>query len=214
MPGVVKTLNRLIGSVLVRDGKIIAEGFHAAYGTSHAERQLLENFKAEIKPTDILYVNLEPCCHTGKTPPCTDIILERGIKHIVIGMQDPDPRVAGKGIEILRKNKVQIEGPVLRAQCEWLNRGFISVRTKQRPWITVKSAHSSDGKIANDDGAPLAITDEAQNMWSHEHLRFTHDAILVGMKATEDLRTWFWSQHNTIQRWAAIVAARVAKSVS
>ena len=164
----------------MRDGKIIAEGHHQAFGKSHAERSLLENYSGDIQPTDILYVNLEPCCHTGKTPPCTDIILERGIKHVVIGMQDPDVRVAGKGIEILRKNGVLIEGPVLRAECEWLNRGFFSVRTKQRPWITLKMAHTADGRIANADGSPLAITSEAQNIWSHTFLRAKHDAILVG----------------------------------
>ena len=172
----------LVGSVLVRDGKIIAEGHHQAFGKSHAERSLLENYSGDILPTDILYVNLEPCCHTGKQPPCTDIILERRIKHVVIGMQDPDVRVAGKGIEILRKSGVTVEGPVLRAECEWLNRGFVSVRTKQRPWITLKMAHTIDGRIANADGSKLASTSPEQNVWSHTHLRMTHDAILIGVQ--------------------------------
>lgn len=172
----------LVGSVLVRDGKIIAEGYHRGFGLAHAERDLLTSFTDDIRPDDILYVNLEPCCHTGKTPPCTDIILERGIKHVVIGMRDPDSRVSGKGIELLRQNGVTVEGPVLRAECEWLNRGFVSVRTKNRPWITIKMAKASDGRIANADGSPLAITSPAQNTWSHTFLRARHDAIVVGVQ--------------------------------
>lgn len=172
----------LVGSVLVRDGHIIAEGYHHAFGKNHAERALLESFTGEIQPDDVLYVNLEPCCHTGKTPPCTDIILEHGIKHVVIGMRDPDTRVSGKGIALLRQNGVMVEGPVLRAECEWLNRGFVSVRTKNRPWITIKMAKTIDGRIANTDGSPLAITSEKQNIWSHTFLRSQHDAILVGVQ--------------------------------
>ncbi|HVW67310.1 MAG TPA: bifunctional diaminohydroxyphosphoribosylaminopyrimidine deaminase/5-amino-6-(5-phosphoribosylamino)uracil reductase RibD [Candidatus Peribacteraceae bacterium] len=172
----------LVGSVLVRDGKIIAEDFHREFGREHAERALLQSFTGDILPTDTLYVNLEPCCHHGKTLPCTDIILERGVKHVVIGMQDPDSRVRGQGIELLRSKGVMIEGPVLRAECEWLNRGFLSVRTKNRPWITLKSAHASDGRIANADGSPLAITSQEQNVWSHTFLRSRHDAILVGVQ--------------------------------
>jgi diaminohydroxyphosphoribosylaminopyrimidine deaminase/5-amino-6-(5-phosphoribosylamino)uracil reductase len=172
----------LVGAVLVRDGKIIAEGFHAKRGAAHAERDLLEKFSQEIRPDDILYTNLEPCCHHGRTPPCTDIILERGIRHVVWGMIDPDIRVAGEGNAILKKNGVTIEGPVLRAECEWMNKGFTSVRTKKRPWITLKSARMSDGRIANDDGSPLVITSPEQNKWSHEFLRARHDAILVGVQ--------------------------------
>lgn len=197
----------LVGAVLVRDGNIIAEGFHVGYGKVHAERHLLENFPGEIRPDDILYTNLEPCCHTGKQPPCTDILLERGIKHVVVGMNDPDERVAGKGIAILREKNVTIEGPVLRAECEWLNRGFISVRTKKRPWITVKSAHTRNGKIAKDDGSPMAITSDEQNKWSHEHLRSTHDAIVVGVQTVihDDPRLDARLAKNKYQPWRIIL---------
>ncbi len=172
----------LVGAVLVRDGKVIAEGHHAKRGGAHAERDLLEKFSEAISPNDILYANLEPCCHHGRTPPCTDIILERDIKHVVFGMVDPDVRVSGQGIAILKEHGVTVEGPVLRADCEWLNRGFISVRTKQRPWITLKSARMSDGRIANVDGSPLTITSPEQNKWSHTFLRARHDAIVVGVQ--------------------------------
>lgn len=172
----------MVGAVLVRDGKVIAEGYHIKYGDLHAERHVLQNFKGEIKPDDILYTNLEPCCHTGKQPPCTDIIIERGVKHVVFGMRDPDHRVLGKGIEILQKAGVEVIGPVESAQCEWFNRGFVSVRTKGRPWITLKQAKNSDQLTANSDGSRLMITSQEQDIWSHTFLRAKHDAILVGVQ--------------------------------
>ena len=171
----------LVGTVLVRDGEIIAEGYHAGFGKPHAERALLELFTDHILPTDTLYVNLEPCCHTGKTPPCTDIIIERGIKNIVYGMRDPDTRVSGEGLKRLRVTGCSIVGPILPEESMWLNRGFVSVRTKNRPWITLKIAKTRDGKIANADGSTLKITSEDQDRWSHEFLRATHDAILIGI---------------------------------
>ncbi len=171
----------MVGAVLVRDGAIIAEGFHAGFGMSHAERDMLERFDDAIHPTDTLYVNLEPCCHHGKTPPCTDIILERGVQHVVYGMEDPDERMRGEGIEKLIKNGVHVFGPVLGPECERFNRGFVSLRTKNRPFITLKSARTRSGRIAHADGAPLAITSEEQNRWSHTFLRAQHDAILVGV---------------------------------
>lgn len=171
----------MVGAVLVRDGAVIAEGFHEGFGKAHAERQLLQKFDQNIRSSDVLYVNLEPCCHHGKTPPCTDIILERGIKTIVYGMRDPDPRVSGKGIEQLQSNGVTVIGPILQSECELLNRGFNSVRTKGRPYITLKRAQTRDGRVANDDGSPLAITSAEQDIHSHTHLRAMHDAILVGI---------------------------------
>ena len=134
------------------------------------------------KSDDILYINLEPCCHHGSTPPCTDAIVASGIKHVVIGMVDPDARVAGKGIAILRRAGIEVIGPVLRAECERLNRGYISLRTKGRPYITLKRAQTIDGRVAGDNGTRLCITSEEQNVWSHTFLRSTHDAILVGVQ--------------------------------
>ncbi|MDD5040800.1 MAG: bifunctional diaminohydroxyphosphoribosylaminopyrimidine deaminase/5-amino-6-(5-phosphoribosylamino)uracil reductase RibD [Candidatus Peribacteraceae bacterium] len=174
--------NPLVGAVLVRDGAIIAEAFHEEFGKPHAERALLEDFKDVIRPSDTLVVNLEPCCHQGKTPACTDIIRERGVKHVVFGMVDPDLRVAGKGIACLLKAGIRVTGPVERARCEWLNRGFISLRTKGRPWVTMRSARTKSGAIAKPDGSPLQITSEEQNSWTHQWLRARHDAILVGVQ--------------------------------
>jgi len=174
--------NPLVGAVLVREGKIIAEAFHEGFGKAHAERRLLENFDQKISSDDVLYVNLEPCCHQGKTPACTDIIREKGIKHVVFGMVDPDSHVSGKGIACLLKAGIRVSGPVERAQCEWLNRGFVSLRTKGRPWVTIRSARTKDGAIARPDGSPLKITSEEQDRWTHTWLRGRHDAILAGVQ--------------------------------
>lgn len=174
--------NPLVGAVLVREGKIIAEAFHEGFGKAHAERRLLENFDQKISSDDVLYVNLEPCCHHGKTPACTDIIREKGIKHVVFGMVDPDSHVSGKGIACLLKAGIRVSGPVERARCEWLNRGFVSLRTKGRPWVTVRSARTKDGAIARPDGSPLKITSEEQDRWTHMWLRGRHDAILAGVQ--------------------------------
>jgi len=129
-----------------------------------------------------LYVNLEPCFHHGKTPPCTDLIIESGIKHVVYGMKDPNPEVVGQGIAQLRKAGIQVDGPVLSELCERLNRGYLSILEKGRPYITLKKAQSSDGSIANEDGSQKKITSDEQDKWSHTYLRSKHDAILVGVQ--------------------------------
>ncbi len=180
----------MVGAVLVRNETIIAEGWHRGFGLSHAERDLLESFDQPIMPNDVLHVNLEPCCHQGKTPPCTDIILERGIAHVVYGMMDPDARVAGQGIAALQAAGVKVTGPIDEENCRRLNRGFVWMRTKQRPWITLKRAVANDGAISNPDGSPLRITTEAQDIRSHTELRCHHDAILVGVDTiiTDDPR--------------------------
>lgn len=171
----------LVGAVLVRDGAVVGEGWHRGYGLAHAERDLLQKFDQQCCSTDVLYVNLEPCCHEGKTPPCTDSILKSGVTTVVVGMLDPDPRVAGKGIATLREEGVTVIGPVLESECAWFNRGFITLRTKARPWITLKRAQTRTGDIAAPDGNRLHITTQEQDVWSHTHLRAMHDAVLVGI---------------------------------
>lgn len=188
----------LVGAVLVRPteqtgmergggnandvhGEILAEAYHEGFGTLHAERKLLETYPDHIAPEDILYVNLEPCCHHGKTPPCVDLLLQRGVRRVVVGTPDPDPRVGGEGISRLRAAGVDVRGPVLRAECERCNRGFLTLRTKGRLWITLKSAQTHEGSIAHPDGSPLKITSPKQDIWSHTALRAKMDAILVGV---------------------------------
>ena len=188
-------INPMVGSVLVREDQIIAEAFHEGFGLLHAERALLEHLSDRnrsgrspvvslvepLSSADVLYVNLEPCCHQGKTPPCTDIILEKGIKIVVFGMYDPNPEVSGKGIELLRNNGVLVTGPINPELCERFNKGFVSLQTNGRPYITLKRAQTSSGAIAKPDGSPLKITSDEQDVWSHTHLRSRHDAILVGV---------------------------------
>lgn len=170
-----------VGAVLASESQIIAIGRHEGYGKAHAEADLFACYTGPIGPRDTLYVNLEPCCHTGKTPPCTDAIIKSGITRVVYGMQDPDPRVSGKGIAVLRKAGIEVIGPVERALSEWVNRGFMTVRTKNRPWITVKHAFARNGAVAKPDGTPLKITSSEQDQLSHTFLRKRHDAILVGI---------------------------------
>lgn len=174
-------INPLVGAVIVRDGKVIAEGCYMGPGTDHAEVAAVETCQWRVSTADILYVNLEPCNHHGNTPPCTQAIINAGIKHVIYGMQDPDERVQGSGIRALREEGITVEGPICRAECERLNRGYISLRTKGRPYITLKKAQTIDGKVANNDGTKLCITSDTQNEWSHTYLRAKHDGILVGV---------------------------------
>ncbi len=198
-------INPMVGAVLVRNGQIIAEGVHREFGRAHAERELLWKLEPanqsarsarfgalrEICSTDALYVNLEPCCHTDKkTPPCTDAIIKSGLKRVVFGMQDPNPSVCGRGLEILRASGIEVIGPVLEDECRRFNRGFLSLQEGRRPWITLKIARTRTGKVAHDDGSMMKITSTEQNAWSHEFLRARHDAILVGVGTilTDDSR--------------------------
>lgn len=175
--------NPMVGAVLVRDEKIIAEGFHEGFGKPHAELQLMEKYEQKIRSTDTLYVNLEPCCHANKkTPPCAQMLAERGVRNVVISMVDPNPLVSGKGIDFLRSKGIDVTlVPQILAECVRLNRGFVSLQTKGRPWITVKEAVTFDRKHAQPDGSRLKITTKEQDIWVHRFLRARHDAILVGV---------------------------------
>ncbi len=184
-------INPMVGAVLVREGKIVAEGFHREFGKAHAEKELLEKFEQKIYTKDTLYVNLEPCCHTEKkTPPCTELLIQSGVKHLVFGMRDPNPNVSGRGLGVLRASGIEVMGPVLEDECRRLNRGFLSLQESRRPWITFKVARTLTGKVAHDDGSMMKITSTEQNAWSHEFLRARHDAILVGVGTilTDDSR--------------------------
>lgn len=175
--------NPMVGAVLVRDGSIIAEGFHEGFGKPHAERQLLEKFDQKIDSKDILYVNLEPCCHEKKkTPPCAQMLIERGLKHVVIGMRDPNPEVSGKGIELMRSAGVKVDIAFgMMADCLRFNRGYVSVMTKGRPWVVMQQARTPNAEFAAPDGTFLKITTPAQDRWTHEFLRAKCDAVLIGI---------------------------------
>lgn len=138
--------NPLVGALLVQNGKVVAEGFHQAFGGAHAEVNALNILPENIAPSDCtMYVNLEPCSHFGKTPPCADIIIAKGIKQVVISNIDPDPRVSGRGIERLKANGIQVISGVLENEGAELNRRFFCHQIKKRPYIILKWAQSADG---------------------------------------------------------------------
>ncbi len=143
--------NPLVGAVLVVDGVIIAEGFHQKYGEAHAEVNCIQSVKdPSVLANSTLYVNLEPCSHFGKTPPCANLIIESGIKKVVIGMSDPNELVAGKGIHLLQDAGIEVISGILEEECKWLNRRFIKYITQKEPYIILKWAQTLSGYIAPD----------------------------------------------------------------
>ena len=171
--------NPLVGAVIVKDGRIIAEGFHPRCGAPHAEKNALASL-TESAEGATLYVTLEPCCHYGRTPPCTEAILAHRLARVVIGSRDPNPLVAGKGIRILRQHGVQVETDFLREECDALNPVFFHYITTGLPYVVMKYAMTLDGKIAAYTGASQWITGQAAR--EHVHgLRGKYSAILAGI---------------------------------
>ncbi len=171
--------NPRVGCVIVKNHQIIAQGWHEKAGQPHAEINALTQAAGEAKGSTV-YVTLEPCCHYGRTPPCTDALINAGIAKLIIAMQDPNSRVAGKGIQQLRAAGIDVQFGLLEAQAKQLNIGFVSRMTRQRPWITVKIASSLDGKIALANGKSQWITGEAARTDVHR-LRARSCAILTGI---------------------------------
>ncbi len=171
--------NPLVGAVVVKGGKIIGEGAHERYGQSHAEVNAIFSCKTDPKNAT-LYVNLEPCAHFGKTPPCTDLILGSKIKRVVAAMKDPNRFVAGRGFRALKEAGIQVDCGVLEEDARELNRDYCHWITHRTPYVIVKAAQSLDGKIATASGDSKWITGKKSRIFSHE-LRASSDAILVGV---------------------------------
>ncbi len=171
--------NPMVGAVVVKEGRIIGRGYHHRAGEAHAEVHALAEAGDKAKGAT-LYVTLEPCAHFGKTPPCANRVVEAGIKRVVVGIVDPNPLVAGKGVNILRNAGIEVEIGVLAHECARLTEGFITYIKTGRPFVTLKSAMSLDGKIATRTGDSKWITDEAARKDGHR-LRASHDAILTGI---------------------------------
>ncbi len=171
--------NPLVGAVIVKDGKIIGEGFHERYGDLHAERNALKNCAGDPKGAD-MYVTLEPCCHSGKQPPCTEAVIESGIKRVFIGSSDPNPLVAGKGVGMLREHGIEVTENVLKEECDALNDIFFHFITTKTPYVIMKAAVTADGKIATSAGDAKWITNEKSRAHTHE-TRKRVSAILVGV---------------------------------
>lgn len=171
--------NPLVGAVVVKDNTIIGEGYHHKAGTAHAEVHALNQAGDNAKDAT-LYVTLEPCSHYGKTPPCVLRIIDSGIAKVVVGSTDPNPLVAGKGIQLLKEAGIEVVCPVCSDECAELNEHFFTYIQTGKPFVTIKSAMSLDGKIATFTGQSQWITNESSRRDGHV-LRATHDAMLVGI---------------------------------
>ena len=170
--------NPMVGAVVVRRGKVVGEGYHSCAGHPHAEIEALRRAGDKARSAD-LYVNLEPCCHFGRTPPCTDAIIQAGIKRVFVGMKDPNSQVSGKGLRSLRAQGIVIVPDVLKEECVKLNESFIKVMKTGMPFVILKTAMSLDGKIATRSGDSRWITGKLARNHVHK-IRNQVDAILVG----------------------------------
>ena len=178
--------NPVVGAVVARGGRVLAEGFHRSAAGPHAEVNALARLRPGAGRGATLYVNLEPCCHTGRTGPCTDAILEAGIARVVVGCRDPNPLVDGRGVARLRRAGVRVDVGCLEAESRAANRAFAVWARARRPLVTLKAAASLDGFIAPGAGArprrrraPVWLTGPEARQVAHE-LRAAHDAIVVG----------------------------------
>lgn len=171
--------NPLVGAVIVKDGKIIGQGYHEKYAGPHAEINAIRSCKESLVGACI-YVTLEPCCHYGKTPPCTEAIIKSGITKVVVGSNDPNPLVGGKGIEILKNSGIAVENSVFESECDKLNEIFFHYIKTQTPYVTMKYAMSADGKIATFSGKSKWITGETSRNHVHES-RNLNAGIMVGI---------------------------------
>lgn len=196
--------NPMVGAVIVADGRIIGEGYHVRCGEGHAE----VNAFASVRPADepwlpqaTIYVSLEPCAHYGKTPPCCDLIIRKGVRRVVVGCVDDFAKVQGRGIQRMREAGIEVTVGVLEKECRWLNRRFFTFHREHRPYIILKWAQTGDGFIDR-GGRPLAVSTPLTSMLVHK-LRAEEDAIVVG-RVTYDreqpqLNVRHWAGRNPVR---------------
>ena len=200
--------NPMVGAVIVHEGRIIGEGWHRRYGGPHAEVNAVRSVRPEdeaLLPHSTIYVSLEPCSHWGKTPPCAELLVEKGFQRVVVGCLDPNEKVAGRGITRLREAGAEVVVGVLEEECRQLNRKFMTFHTLHRPYITLKWAESADGFIdrhresREKDGDAVKFSTPWTQMLVHR-LRALHEAILVGRRTWEldqpSLTTRLWPGKN------------------
>lgn len=190
--------NPMVGAVIVYDGRIIGEGYHVRCGEAHAEVNAFASVKADdeaLLPESTIYVSLEPCSHYGKTPPCADLIIKKGVRRVVVGCIDEFAEVQGRGIKKIREAGIEVEVGVLEQECKALNSRFFTFHREQRPYIILKWAQTANGFI-DDHHQQIAISNDFTRMLSHK-LRAEEDAILVG-RVTDDrehpqltVRDWY-----------------------
>ena len=170
--------NPMVGTIIVKDGKIIGRGYHKKCGDYHAEINAINNVKGSIRGSTI-YINLEPCSHYGRTPPCVDTLIKKGLKMVVVGTPDPNPEVNGKGIKILRSKGIKVDVGILDTECRQLNEHYFKFIKSGIPYVSVKYAQTLDGRIATKTGDSQWISSEASRKYVH-FLRSTNDGIMVG----------------------------------
>jgi diaminohydroxyphosphoribosylaminopyrimidine deaminase/5-amino-6-(5-phosphoribosylamino)uracil reductase len=170
--------NPLVGCILVRDGKVVGKGYHSALGAPHAEAVAIADAGEQARGST-LYVNLEPCAHQGRTPPCVDLIIGKGISRVVASISDPNPLVDGRGFAMLREAGIEVDVGLLAAEARRVNEPFLHWHRRRLPLVTLKAALSLDGRLSADAGSSKWITGEQARLFAHR-LRFRHDAILVG----------------------------------
>lgn len=200
--------NPMVGSVIVADGKIIGEGYHQKYGEPHAEANaiadVIKNYPdaEQLLKRSVLYVNLEPCAHFGKRPPCSDLIIRYQIPQVIVGCRDPFALVDGKGIEKLKEAGIRVIEGVLTDECLVLNRRFVTRVQKQRPFIILKWAQTSDGFFAPADGSQKWISSSASKKLVHKW-RAEEDAVLVGKNTAliddPQLNVRLWAGRNPVR---------------
>lgn len=174
------TPNPLVGAIIVKGGRVIGQGYHQKYGQPHAEVNAIASAKEDVTGAT-LYVTLEPCSHFGKTPPCSDLLIDKNIKRVVVGTLDPNPLVAGKGIERLRSNGIEVVTGVLEEESQKLNEIFIKYIVTKEPFVVMKNAMSLDGKIATVTGESQWISGESSRKQVHS-LRHELAGIMVGIE--------------------------------
>ena len=174
--------NPMVGCVLVKADKIIGEGWHAIYGQAHAEVAAVNSLSSfEDAKNCTAFVSLEPCSHTGKTPPCTDLLIRAGVTRVVICNVDPNPLVSGQGIQKLKKAGIEVVAGILEKQGLQLNRKFFHAQKNRRPYFTLKFACSQDQFIADKDGKPLSFSNQESQVLMHQ-MRAEHQGILIGVE--------------------------------
>lgn len=201
--------NPMVGAVLVCDGAIVGEGYHHRCGLPHAEVNAIASVaNPDLLAKSTLYVNLEPCSHYGKTPPCAKLIIDKRIPRVVVGMGDPNAKVNGRGIAMLREAGIEVTEHVLEAECRWLNRRFVTFHTEKRPYVLLKWAQTADGFIdrirENAGTPPLRISNEVTKTLNHQ-IRSVESAILVGTNTV-----LLDNPHLTSRKWSAKNPVRLA----
>jgi diaminohydroxyphosphoribosylaminopyrimidine deaminase / 5-amino-6-(5-phosphoribosylamino)uracil reductase len=195
--------NPMVGCVIVYEGKIIGEGYHQKYGEAHAEVNAVNSvLDKSILSESTVYVTLEPCSHFGKTPPCADLLIKHQVKKVIVCNHDPNPLVAGQGIEKLRQAGIEVETGLLEEEGRALNKRFFTFIEKQRPYIILKWAESADGFIAKKSYESVQISNLLSRRFVHK-MRAENDAIMVGTNTARydnpKLDTRFWTGKNALR---------------